>query len=84
MSVLDYIDTDIFSSVYQNKLPSPKSHNIDAICKELFYAIKGKEEIFIYGDYDMDGFCAAKVWDEVLKSLYNVPVRHFTYKTPTC
>lgn len=80
MSVLDYIDTDIFSSVYQNKLPSPKSHNIDAICKELFYAIKGKEEIFIYGDYDMDGFCAAKVWDEVLKSLYNVPVRHFTYK----
>ena len=79
MSVLDYVDSDIFTPVYQNKLPVLRSPRVDAICKELFYAIKGKEEIFIYGDYDMDGFSAAEVWDEVLTTLYDVPPVHFNY-----
>lgn len=79
MSVLSYIDADIFTPVCQNKLPAISSPNIDAICKELFYAIKAKEPIFVYGDYDMDGLCAAMVWDEVLSTLYNVPVIHFNY-----
>lgn len=83
MSVLDYIDADVFTSVYQNKLPNVASESIDAICRELYYAIQAKEPIFVYGDYDMDGFCAAKVWDEVLASLYDVPAEHFLYMERT-
>lgn len=79
MPVLDYIDSDIFTPVYSNKLPVLKSPQVDAICKELFYAIKGKEAILIYGDYDMDGFSAAQVWGEVFTTLYSVPPVHFNY-----
>ena len=79
MTVLDYIDSDIFTPVYQNKLPMVKTSNIDAICREIFYAVKSKEQIFVYGDYDMDGFCCVKVWDEVLSSLYDVPIVPFQY-----
>lgn len=79
MPIIDYIDSDIFTTVYQGKLPVLKSPNVEAICKELFYAIKGNEVIFIYGDYDMDGFSAGQVWDEVLSSLYGVPPVHFNY-----
>lgn len=81
MSVLEYIDSDIFSPVFDNKLPLLTLQSVDEICKELFFAIKANEEIFIYGDYDMDGFCAQKVWDEVLSTLYNVPPIHFMYGT---
>lgn len=83
MSVLEYIDSDIFTPAYNNRLPIPASPNVDNICKELFYAIKANEPIFIYGDYDMDGFCAAQVWDEVLGTLYKVPPVHFVYTKRT-
>lgn len=79
MSVLEYIDSEIFTPVYNNKLPVVTSENVDNICKELYYAIKAEEPIFIYGDYDMDGFCAGQVWNEVLASLYRVPPIHFQY-----
>lgn len=79
MGIMDYIDTEVFNPVYQNKLPSVPSSNITKICKELFYAIKSKEEIFIYGDYDMDGFCSEMVWRETLSALYDVPTLHFMY-----
>lgn len=62
MSVLDYIDPTVFDPVYKGKLPMLVSPNVDKICREIYYAIKAQEPIFIYGDYDMDGFCAAKVW----------------------
>lgn len=81
MSVLEYIDSDIFTPVYQNSLPDLRSRSISAICSELYFAIKAGEEIFIYGDYDMDGFCCGLVWDEVLSSLYDVRPSHFQYTT---
>lgn len=83
MSVLDYIDSSILSPVYKNKIPLIVSNNIDAICRELYFAIKSKEPIFVYGDYDMDGFCCQKVWSEVLTNLYDVPVVHFMYSRRT-
>ena len=83
MSVLDYINSDIFTPVYQNKLPVVKTLNIERICRELFFAIKSNEKIFVYGDYDMDGFCAVKVWDEVLSSLYDQPIIPFQYVNRT-
>ena len=79
MSVMDYIDTEVFSPVFQNRIPQVHSDNIDRICKELFYAVKGKEEIFVYGDYDMDGFCCSLLWRDTLASLYDVPPTVFMY-----
>lgn len=76
---MQFIDTTVFNPAYNNKLPILSTPTVDAICQELFYAIKSNEPIFVYGDYDMDGFCAAKVWDETLSTLYNVPVIHFMY-----
>lgn len=83
MSVLDYIDDEMLGPVYQNKLPTLKSSNVNRICKELFYAIKANEEIFIYGDYDMDGFSSASIWREVLSTLYSVPPSFFHYQKRT-
>ena len=79
MTVMEYINSDMFTPVYQNKLPEAKSASISAICKELYYTIKAGEKIFIYGDYDMDGFCCNMVWDEVLSTLYSVVPEHFQY-----
>lgn len=79
MSVGIYIDTSYFQPVYGNSLPDITSPSIEAICKELYFAIKTNEPIFVYGDYDMDGFAAGMVWEEVLASLYTVPVHHFCY-----
>ncbi len=83
MSVLDYIDSDIFTVSYDNKIPLIKSQSIENICKELSYAIKFGEKIFIYGDYDMDGFCCVMLWKEVLSSLYNVTPDVFSYVSKT-
>ena len=79
MSILDYLDSSIFIPVYKNDLPEIVTPSLDKICKELFYAIKSKEQIFVYGDYDMDGFSAVKVWQETLASLYDVPPIVFRY-----
>lgn len=79
MSVDGYIDYGIFAPLFGNTIPDVTSPGIEAICKELSLAIRMNEEIFVYGDYDMDGFCAAMVWENVLSSLYKVPVRHFQY-----
>lgn len=81
MSVLEYINTDIFGPVCQNGLPELKSPSVNAICSELYFAIKANEEIFIYGDYDMDGFNCNLVWEEVLSTLYDVKPVHFMYRT---
>lgn len=83
MAVFDYIDSSILSPVYKNKLPKIKSPSIDRICRELYYTIKAEEPIFVYGDYDMDGFCCNKVWAEILPTLYNIPVTHFIYGSRT-
>ena len=72
MSVLDFIDSNVFSPVYQNDIPLIQSDNVEEICRELSFAIKNNEQIFIYGDYDMDGFCSVMVWKEVL-SLMRAP-----------
>ena len=81
MGVLDYVNTDVFMPVYQNGLPDIRSSSINAICSELYFAIKANEEIFIYGDYDMDGFNCNLVWEEVLSTLYDVRPIHFQYST---
>lgn len=81
MSVIEYINSDVFVPVFENDIPLVPSPRIDAICRELRAAILSGEEIFIYGDYDMDGFCAVNVWVEVLKSLYNVHPKVFQYRT---
>ena len=83
LSILDYINSDIFSQVYDGKLPDITSNNVISICRELYYAIKSGEKIFIYGDYDMDGFCASMVWVEVLSTLYNVSPEVFMYNNRT-
>lgn len=77
--VLDYLDGSLFAPVYQNDLPLVLSPSTKAICDELYYAIKSGEEIFVYGDYDADGFCCNLVWNETLSSLYDVPPVHFMY-----
>lgn len=79
MPVGIYIDTSYFQPVYGNSLPDITSPSIEAICKELYFAVKTNEPIFVYGDYDMDGFAAGMVWEEVLSSLYTIPVHHFYY-----
>lgn len=81
MSVIDYINSDVFLPVYGNGLPDLRAPSISAICSELYFAIKAGEEIFIYGDYDLDGFACNLVWDEVLSTLYDVPPKHFMYST---
>ncbi len=77
--ILDYLDNEIFSPVYQNGLPMIKSRSVQSVCDELFYTIKANEPIFIYGDYDADGFCSNLVWEETLSVLYDVPPIHFMY-----
>lgn len=79
MNIMDYLDSEMFTPAYGGDLPVVKSDNIDRICRELYYAIKNEETIFIYGDYDMDGFAAANVWGEILSSLYHVPPVFFRY-----
>lgn len=65
MSVLDFIDSDVFTTAYSGDVPMLSNPRVDAICKELMFAIRNREEIFVYGDYDMDGFCSVMVWKEV-------------------
>lgn len=79
MSVLDYINSDIFAPVCKNGLPDLRSPSIDSICSELYFAIKGDEEIFICGDPDMDGLSCNLVWEETLSILYDVKPKHFMY-----
>lgn len=81
MPVIDYINADMFLPVCGNSLPDIRSPSIRAICSELYFAIKANEEIFVYGDYDLDGFACNLVWDEVLSTLYDVPPKHFMYTT---
>lgn len=69
VSVLDYIDSKVFCPVYDGDIPLVESENIERICQELRYAITNGETIFVYGDYDMDGFCSVMVWKEVLSLL---------------
>lgn len=79
MSVLNYIDSDIFTPVFGNNLPRIKSERIDTIIRELYYEIKTGAPIFIYGDYDMDGLCCMQVWKAVLSALYGTPPVLFRY-----
>lgn len=83
MSVLEYIDSSVFNPVFQNDIPLVPSPRIEAICKELSFAIRNNEEIFIYGDYDMDGFCSVMVWKEVLTSLSCPSPVVFNYRART-
>lgn len=66
MSVYEYLDMDLLAPVFHNDIPLIQSARVDAICKELRFAIKNKNSILVYGDYDMDGFCCMLVWKEVL------------------
>ena len=83
MSVLEFIDSDVFTPVYNNDIPLINSPNVNRICSELFYAIKNREEIFLYGDYDMDGFCSVGVWKEVLCLAGATPPTLFRYQNRT-
>lgn len=83
MSVLEFIDSSVFDPVYQNDVPLVNSENIDEICRELQFAIQNQETIFVYGDYDMDGFCSAMVWKEVLSLMRAKPPVVFRYTERT-
>lgn len=83
MSVLEFLDSNVFTPVYQNDVPIINCPRVDAICQELRLAIQSGEEIFLYGDYDMDGFCAVMVWKEVLSLLRTRPPAIFEYTART-
>lgn len=79
MAVLDFLDSSVFSPVNSNEIPLVVTPSITAICEELYFAIKNDETIFVYGDYDMDGFCCSMVWREVLSLLRVKPPVIFKY-----
>lgn len=79
MSVLDFLDSDIFTTAFSGDVPLVSNARIDAICRELMYSIKNNETIFVYGDYDMDGFCCVKLWQEVLSLIGSKPPATFKY-----
>lgn len=83
MSVLEFLDSSVFSPVYQNEVPLINSEHVDAICRELQFSIRNNEEIFLYGDYDMDGFCSVMVWKEVLSLMRATPPAIFQYTSRT-
>ena len=79
MSVLDFIDSDVFTPVYRNDVPMISSPRIEAICQELQFAVQNNETVFVYGDYDMDGFCSVMVWKEVFALMGAKPPVTFKY-----
>lgn len=83
MAVLDFLESDVFTPVHQNEVPLINSPRIDAICKVLQFAIENREEIFLYGDYDMDGFCSVMVWKEALELLQVEKLSFFHYTSRT-
>lgn len=83
MSVLEFLDSSVFTPVYQNDVPLINCPRVDAICKELQFAIQNGEEIFIYGDYDVDGLSAMMVWKEQLSLMRAAPPVLFRYVART-
>lgn len=79
MSVLDFIDSDVFTTVYSGDVPMLHNEHVNAICKELMFAVRNREDIFVYGDYDMDGFCSVMVWKEVFNLAGAKPPVVFQY-----
>lgn len=83
MSVLDFLDPTMFDSAYGNILPLLDCESVHAICRELQYAIRDEQQVFVYGDYDMDGFCSMLVWREVFAMLNAKPPVFFKYSSRT-
>ena len=83
MSVLEFIDSTVFTPAYDNDVPLVRSDNVDAICRELRSAILNNETIMLYGDYDMDGLCCMMAWKEVLSLLRAKPPVMFNYIAKT-
>ena len=83
MSVLDFIDSDVFKPEYDNDVPLIQSPNIDGICREVKYAIKNGEVILVYGDYDVDGMFSMLVWKEVFALLRAKAPVLFEYRSKT-
>lgn len=83
MSVLEFVDPTMYDPAFGNEVPLVTSPNIQSICQELKFAIRNRERIFVYGDYDMDGFCAVMVWREVFSLLRAEPPVIFQYGART-
>lgn len=83
MSVLEFLDSSVFTPVFNNDIPIINSPRIDAICQELQFAIQNEEEIFIYGDYDVDGFDSIMVWKEQLSLMRVRQPKLFRYTSRT-
>ena len=83
MSVLEFIDSEVFNPVYQGDVPVIRNPRVDAICQELQFAIQNGETIFVYGDYDMDGLCSVMVWREALDLMRAKPPVVFKYVSRT-
>lgn len=81
--VLDYIDSTVFEPVFKNELPPKTTQSMVDIAKELYFAIKSGKRIFVYGDYDMDGFCSMMVWKEVFRILNYRNFKLFQYVSRT-
>lgn len=79
MSVLEFLDSEMFTSPYNNEIPLISNERVDAICEELSYVVNTGEQVFVYGDCDMDGFCAAMIWKEVFSLLHAPAPAMFNY-----
>ncbi|MCQ2792836.1 MAG: DHH family phosphoesterase [Bacilli bacterium] len=64
------------------KLPNPKEINgMDKVVLRINNAIKNKEKIIVYGDYDCDGICATTIMIKTFEKLnynaaYYIPSRY--------
>ena len=83
MSVLDFIDSEVFKPEYDNDVPLIQSPNIDSMCREIKYAIKNGETIMVYGDYDVDGMFSMLVWKETFALLRAKAPVLFEYRNKT-
>jgi len=68
----DFLSIDYFKDVHDPYLLSGMKRAVSRINK----AIKNKEKIAIFGDYDADGVCSSTIINDTLKRLGSVPLIH--------
>lgn len=66
---------EFFNSDYEQDIHDPfLLKDMDKAVKRTLKAIKKKEKIAVYGDYDTDGVCSSAIVYFTLKELGNVPI----------
>lgn len=82
-AVLEYLDSDVFEPVCGGELPKTTTETMVAIAKEIDFAMRYNQSIFVYGDYDTDGLMSMLVWKEVFYALKYPFVKFFHYCSRT-